>query len=138
MIKIHTLIKGCILIGLSFGINCSFAADNIMVFATSNQQITGIPNTYKRCNLDTLQIIQTQMNQSIANLTTQNMDLIQRKVNQYSQQLTQAMNCLVEAKQDHITKLPAIVINEKVVVYGEYDVPAAIVDGASSLRGKYS
>lgn len=131
-----------VFIGVLFLTSClistaCFADNTVMVFATSNQQITGIPKTYTRCNLDALQTIQANLNREVSQLQADDKSHITTLVQQNSRVLSEAMTCLVQAKQYQIMQLPAVVINGRVVVYGEYDVPAALIDGASStIRGQ--
>lgn len=134
MIKQAHFIKYFIVAGLAVLVSQSvWATPVVEVFTTSTQRLSGMTPDMRRCNVDEAQQLTEVLNQQADILSSQgeSQSMIEKAMSAAfavnASHMEEAAMCLSDALNLAITQLPAVVVNNNVVVYGEYDVPTALL-----------
>lgn len=119
-------------ISLSIASSMALAYPSVEIFATRSDVITGIQPNMKRCNIDDAVAITDTLNHMADKLVQQGKneqeidDALSHAFAANQQHMADAATCLSDAINVGIKKLPAVLINQNVVVYGDRDVTHAV------------
>jgi len=109
----------------------SNANAQVWVVTDSQHPVTGSASAQRVIQLDAAQQIETELSANLPADPKQAATLVQQRLNQGGQTLQQRLRAayqeITDAWSMGITTLPAVVVDQHYVVYGEVDVDKALV-----------
>ncbi|QIQ21453.1 TIGR03757 family integrating conjugative element protein [Zophobihabitans entericus] len=102
----------------------------IWLVTDSKHQFKNVPADARLILLDEPEQIQSKLNHGLPGYSTNAAAIVKQRLNQpnFHNTLRQALQNVVDAYSYQVTKIPAIVVDKKYIVYGETDVQKAIAD----------
>jgi len=106
------------------------AAAEVWVITNSQHPVTGSASTQRIIQLDTAQQIEAELSANLPADPQQATALVQQRLNQGGQSLQQrlreAYQGITDAWSMGVATLPAVVVDQRYVVYGETDLDKAL------------
>jgi len=106
------------------------ATAEVWVVTDSSHPVTGSASAQRVIQLDTAQQIETELSANLPNDPQRAAGIVQQRLNQggdtLQQRLRAAYQGITDAWSMGITALPAVVVDQRYVVYGEADVNKAL------------
>jgi len=112
------------------GLWTSNAAADVWVITDSHHPVTGSASVQRVIQLDAAQQIEAELSAHLPTDPQQATVLVQQRLNQGGQALQQRLHDAYQGVTDSwglgIARIPAVVVNQRYVVYGEPDVDKAL------------
>ncbi|WP_446027568.1 TIGR03757 family integrating conjugative element protein [Lelliottia amnigena] len=118
------------LIALLLLLTPTVRASDVMVFTDRTQPVHGVPVDARLVELDLAQRFENQLNTDLPSNTAQAARTVRQRLTQDGSalqlSLAKAYQGVTDAWRLGIRKVPAVVVDQRYVVYGEADVPRAL------------
>jgi integrating conjugative element protein (TIGR03757 family) len=130
--SIHSLLRGpALLILLATGITAAGAAE-VLVITDARHPVAGTERADRVIALDAAQRIEAELSAQLPADPQRAAALIQQRLEQggpaLQQRLREAYQGVTDAWSLSITTVPAVVVDQRYVVYGEADLDKALAD----------
>ena len=103
-------------------------ADTVMYFGLINQIPTDVTAQSKVCILDDANQLLATINNDLKNQPNISKEIIAKNYAAQFQKISNSMVCQTQAAQLGITQLPAVVLNDHYVVYGQTSMHTALLE----------
>ena len=112
-------------------------ADKIIYFGLSSQVASDVPNGVQVCYLDSATSMLQGINTELSHSQNNDPNMIASQYATQFQAISDSVLCQVQAEQLGITQLPAVVMNDEYVVYGQTSVTAAVQEIRGSMGAQH-